>query len=234
MKKFQNIAFCLSLVFSALMSGAAKAEDTVLFTVFSLSLQGGGGFGPPPQGDIVYGGMIFRHVQYDPSHFTASVAAAFRITPNGTGGITGVEVDRDEIVLRFSRAGTAYAECTMRRVFNDDFDHFVSVQLAVHSPGSNAAENIILPIETPTPGDSRSFVSDSVSYGTNTDITKYYYTANEGICNTNPAFNITGSAVVGGIPNIQAGDTVDVYLINMNFSLQPVRVATGTLSNSDI
>lgn len=228
MKQLQKITFSLSLILSVLTTGAAMAiptspVGTVLFAVFnSPSLDGRSN---------VFGGVIFRHVQYDSSHFIASMAGAFRITPNGT--TSGLSFDQGEVVLRFTRGGSgnAYGECTMRRVFNDDFDHFVSVKLAERSPNSNAGENIIVPISISATGKSRSFVSESVAFST--DNFNYVDKANDGICNTNVFGNpiVFGIPIVEGIPDIQVGDVVDVYILNTN---NPAHVATAVMLTSNI
>lgn len=218
MKPFHNI--CLSLIITGLAAGTAIA-DTALLSVFD----------SPIGSHKIFGGMIYRHVQYDSSHFKNSVAVAVRLTP-GTGGITGREFDRGEVVARFSRGGIVYAECILHRTFNDDFDNFVSVQLAEHSPNSNAAENII-EHTVPASGKSRSFVSESVAFST--DNFNYFYKPNVGICNTNFGTTFSGTNIVGGVPNIVAGDTVDVYLLNMNNTSQPsAHLATGAISASNI
>lgn len=220
MKPFHKI--CLPLILSALTSAPALA-DTALLAIFTL---------PTPGSHQVFGGMIYRHVQYDSSHFKNSIAIATRVTPNASGGIKGADIDRGEVVARFSRGGIAYAECILRRAFNDDFDHFVSVQLAEHSPNSNADENFIVSIASAS-GKSRSFVSESVAFSA--DNISYLYKPNDGVCNINFGPTAVGANMVGGVPNIVAGDTVDVYLLNMNNTSQPsAHVATGTLSAGNI
>lgn len=189
------------------------------------------GFTPPfATDDEVAGGMIFRYVQYDASHYRESIAGALRITPRSSG-ISGLDIDRGEVVMRFSRNNIAYAECTMRRAVNDDFDHFVSVQVAMRSPNS-AGEYIIQPISVSAPGNSRSFVSESVAFSA--DNASYFYKPNDGICNTNFVSGAPATSIVVGIPAIKDGDTADVYIVNVNSTPQPAHVATGVISASNM
>lgn len=228
MKTFTALSFSLPLIVGALVTGTANAAPpsplpgTVLVAGFSQPVAGNG---------RVVGGVIFRHVQYDASHYRESVASALRITPN-SAGLSGLDIDRGEVVARFSRGGAIYGECIMRRAFNDDFDRFVGVKLAERSPHGKAGETLIVATGSAA-GNSRSFFSESVAFSA--DGVNYLYKPNDGICNTNLGPTASGTAIVGGIPAVQAGDTVDVYILNMDNTAQPAaHVGTGILAGSDL
>ena len=217
MKPFFKIAFCLA---SAMVAFSAKA-DTALIGVFSNLL--------PVKDNSIYGGVIFRDVQYDSTHFRKSIAVAFRITPTGSAALPGIEIDRSEIIARFSRNNAVYGECILRRVFNDNFDDYINVLLAERSPGSTAGETLISSSITSVSGKSRSFISDSTAYSA--DGLNYQYTPSVGICNLNKIdINLTGA-----IPSLQVNDTVDIYAINSRGAFQsPLRVGTAQLVGTDI
>lgn len=203
----------------------------------------------------IVGGLVFRNLEFDSTHYKQSISGAITITPprghsseshdhskheesqkssntlsnnsnsaSNSNGLTGAQIDESEIVLQFSDAsGTAYAECIMQRVHNDDFDHFVGVKLAERTPNSHGSESII------ESGPSRSGVSRSFATETNAfsyDNATWVYKPNYGVCNA----TLSGTFTSAGLPTPIQGDTVTVYAVDTNVSSTPTPIATGTLN----